>query len=398
MSTVPPRGPGGPGGGPYSNVTRFPKRKRQVWNAFSPAKWQDREPEPVSWIVENCIPRGTVCLFSGDSGLGKSLLMQQLQSCAALGRPWLGNQVARCRSFGFYCEEPENILHLRQKAICASLDCEPADLEDVLLASRCGEDNVLMDFDRRSDEGRVTELYDQILESIREFGTELNIIDTAAHTFAGNENVRSQVTAFVNALQAIANETQGAVVLCSHPSVSSMVSGTGYSGSTAWRATVRAHMYLKRPKGYDDESDESDPNIRVLKTMKANWGPGAGLTRLKWDNGVFVPIGDEQQAVSGTVGRIEIDGAVYEAVKYLVTRGERISAETGGARNNVLFMLSNLPSLQRYKRNDVRRAVDRLLESGRLVRVDLGPRSRRRAFIRTDDTRYPDEPEQGQGG
>lgn len=375
---------------PGSNIAQFPKRKLEPWETFCPAQWQDTEPEPIGWLVQNCIPRGTVCLFSGDSGLGKSLLMQQLQTCVSLGKPWLGNEVERVRSFGFYCEDPKNILHVRQRSICEHLGAEMADLEDMSISARVGHDNTLMDFNRRTDEGRATALYGQLRDYIRDFGAELVIIDTAAHTFNGNENIRAHVTAFVNILQEIATEISGAVVLCSHPSVSAILSGSGYSGSTAWRASVRAHMYLKRQKGYDDEADDADPNIRVLKTMKANWGPGSGATKLRWENGIFVPIADERKAVASVVERLQVDQALLRAIRYMVEHGERLAAE-GRANNNFLRMVAHLPSLAEYKRDDLARAADRLLENQKLIRVALGPKSKRRYFIRTEDTYYPDE-------
>lgn len=378
--------------GRYSpgNVTQFPKRKLQPFEVFSPASWQGIEPEPVQWLVKGCIPRGTVCLFSGDSGLGKSLLMQQLQTCTSVGRPWLGYDVDRVRSFGFYCEDLKNILHGRQRSICRHLGIEEADLEDMMIASRVGLDNVLMDFNRRTDEGRATPTYDQLRSYIREFGAELVVIDTAAHTFNGNENIRAHVTAFINILQEIATETGGAVVLCSHPSVSSMQSGTGYSGSTAWRATVRAHMYLKRPKGYDDEADDADPDERVLKTMKSNWGASSGVTKLRWEDGVFVAQAPERVAVVGMMGRAEIDRVVLHAVLFVTKNGDRIAAGRQ-SNNNIAKVIGKLPSCRAYTASDIFSASDRLLEDGRLIRITAGRPGRQAVLLRTEQTRYPDE-------
>lgn len=374
-----------------SNVSPFPRRKAQPFEVFCPASWSGVEPEPIKWLVRGCIPRGTVCLFSGDSGLGKSLLMQQLQTATATGRDWLGFNVERVRSFGFYCEDPKNVLHIRQRAICRNLDVDEGDLEDMSIAPRVGLDNVLMDFNRRTDEGRATPVYDQLRSYVREFGAELVIVDTAAHTFNGNENVRSHVTAFVNILQEIATETGGAVVLCSHPSVSSMQSGSGYSGSTAWRATVRAHMYLKRPKGYDDESDDADPDIRILKTMKANWGPGSGVIRLRWNDGLFVPEGPEKAPISGMMDKLSIDRAILDGARFVIEKGDRIVAGMYHQRC-LASMLARLPSCSRFLRRDLISAQNRLLEDGRLEVVEIEDRpGRGGAFVRPADMRYPGE-------
>jgi RecA-family ATPase len=373
-----------------SNISQFPRRKRQPFEAFCPASWHGVEPEPVKWLVQGCIPRGAVCLFSGDSGLGKSLLMQQLQTSAALGLPWLGRDVEQVRSYGFYCEDPKNILHWRQRDICKNLGVSEDELEPMALSFRVGLDNVLMDFNRRTDEGQETELYSQIREYIRDFGAELTIIDTAAHTFNGNENVRAHVTAFIAILQQIANDTGGAVVLCAHPSVSSMQSGTGYSGSTAWRASVRAHMYLKRPKGYDDESDDGDPDERVLKTMKANWGAGSGVMRIHWQDGVFVPMPPERQPIQGFVGRMDLDAKVLAAMNYVIENGDRIFAGRQ-SNKNVVRVIGNLPSCKNFDALDIFGAVDRLIEDRKVFRVTGGRPGKHVVLLRTREAGYADE-------
>ena len=97
-------------GYPYNknNVHRLrdkPPLLRQ-FDTIDPSIWDDQEPEPIRWLVNGCIPRRSVTILSGDSGLGKSLLMQQLQTSCAIGVPWVGNRVEQVRSLGFYCEIP----------------------------------------------------------------------------------------------------------------------------------------------------------------------------------------------------------------------------------------------------------------------------------------------------
>ena len=374
---------------PY-NVSQFPRRKRQPFEAFCPASWEGQEPEPTQWLVQNCVPRGSVCLFSGDSGLGKSLLMQQLQTSCATGMSWLGNAVERVRSFGFYCEDPRGVLQWRQRDICKHMDITEADLEAVSMAFRVGMDNTLMDFNRRTDEGQATELFSQLQEHIRDIGAELVIIDTLAHTFNGNENVRAHVTAFIGVLQQIANDTGGAVILCSHPSVSSMSSGTGYSGSTAWRASVRAHMYLKRPKGYDDEADDANSDERILKTMKSNWGAGNGLIRMRWEQGVFVAERRDDEGASGAVGKIELDSTVWSTIANMVENGHRVGKDPF-ARNSIGFIAKQIPALRTHKRAELENSVERLINAGRLVVVEIGRPSHRYKFIRPPAMSYPGE-------
>ena len=92
---------------------------------------------------------------------------------------------------------------------------------------------------------------------------------------------------FIGLLRTMALDSDGAVVLTAHPSLSGMSSGTGLSGSTAWHNAVRSRLYLTRPKV--DEGEEVDDFERVLSGKKANYAAGgSGTTSLRWDKGVFV--------------------------------------------------------------------------------------------------------------
>ena len=59
-------------------------------------------------------------------------------------------------------------------------------------------------------------------------------------------------------------------MLLAHPSLTGMNTGTGTSGSTAWNNSVRSRLYLDRVR---ESGIEPDPDARVLRTMKSNYGP-----------------------------------------------------------------------------------------------------------------------------
>jgi len=219
-----------------------------------------------------------VTLLSGDGGIGKSLLAQQLLTACALGQDWLGLRTLPCPGFGLFCEDDADELRRRQEAICRAMFATPKELTGLTLCSRVGQENALMSFRGEEAEGVTTDLYAQIRNAVLASGSKLVVLDTAADVFLGNENVRPQVRSFLNKLRAIAMEAHGAVLLTSHPSVAGASSGTGLSGSTAWNNTVRSRLYL---------SKNPETGIRYLKTKKANYGPAEGELVLKWVNGVF---------------------------------------------------------------------------------------------------------------
>src|SRR5258707_15601177 len=121
--------------------------------------------------------------------------------------------------------------------------------------------------------------------------------------------------------RAIDTPVDGAVLLLSHPSMSGMNSGTGAAGSTAWHNAVRSRLYLTRPVrkpsnlSGDTPDDEGDPDERVLKTMKSNYGAIGGKISLRWDRGVFVRR-DVPQSLS-FIESLDVDRLVVDALRQL---------------------------------------------------------------------------------
>ena len=274
-----------------AEISQFPHRRIKPFDVVSPTEWRDMPVVPVSWLVDGAVPRGTVCLFSGPGSAGKSYLALQLQIASATMNRWCGMYVRPCRSFGLYCEDPVNVIHGRSAAICRHYGVELDALDDMWIKAMDGEDATLWEANRYGSAWQTTPLWSQVCEFTQDAGCELLIIDTVARVFGGNENSRQHVTAFIGELEKWARATNGAVLLNVHPSKS----GDPYSGSTAWEATCRAHMHIKRPKGYDPESPGADHLGRVLRTMKANWGNVGGVTKLRWRRGVFA-VEDENSA------------------------------------------------------------------------------------------------------
>jgi RecA-family ATPase len=214
------------------------------------------------WIVQDWLPCGHVTLNYGDGGTGKTLLAQQLMTSCATGAPWCGLEVRQCRVFGLFAEDDPDELHRRQAAICDAYGISFDDLGNMRWRSGVGADNLLVTFDA---DGRAqpTELFDEIKTRAKDFGSELVVIDTAADTFGGNENDRSEVRQYIGRmLNDLAQHIGGAVLLNAHPSRSGM-SATGDldGGSTAWSNSARSRWSLSRPKGDDEQPGDADERL-----------------------------------------------------------------------------------------------------------------------------------------
>jgi AAA domain len=282
------------------------------------------EPTPRRWLVNGLIPFGQITLLSGDGGTGKSLLAVQLGISAASGCPWFGalrvdQTLPASRWFRLHgaliiaCEDDAGELHRRVKAIGRSRGLEPSRLRGLALIPMAGEDARLISTDRAGVQ-TPTDFWQRICHRVRLTRPKLVVLDTASHIFSGSENVRAEVTGFVQMLQGLAQDVGCAIVLLSHPSVTGMANGSGLSGSTGWNNAVRSRLYLKR--------DTGDKEVRILEQMKSNYGSIGATWRLVWRDGVL----HQQDAASGpSLQERDHDRAVLQCVQNLNAQGRRTS-------------------------------------------------------------------------
>jgi RecA-family ATPase len=269
-----------PGNNPEENSSRL---------HFTPVSaWADKPIPERQWGVAGRIPHANVTLFSGDGGAGKTILVQQLLVAAALRREWLGVVPSAGPCIGVFCEESDDELHRRFDRIAGHYGAGLGDLHDLHIKSLAGQDAVLAMPDR---DGIVqpTGLFWGLLTEARNLRPAFLTLDNSADVYAGSEIDRSQVRQFIGLLRRLAIEVNTCVLLTAHPSLSGMASGSGFSGSTAWNASARSRLYLRKPKPEGD--DAGDPDERVLEVLKSNYGPAGETISLRWKDGVFVPNG-----------------------------------------------------------------------------------------------------------
>jgi RecA-family ATPase len=303
--------------------------RRVLLKVLNPPQWQDAAVPDREWAVAGLIPQRNVTTLSADGGLGKTVLTLQLQVAAARSRPWLGAEVQPARSLGCYCEDDESELHRRMVDIAEHNECRLEDLHDVNLISRVGEDNILVEFDARTDVAKPTALYQAIGDHAVKFGARLVILDSLHDVFGGNEISRSHTRQFIGYLRRLALRIDGAVLLNAHPSVAGMNSGTGSSGSTGWNNAVRSRLYLTR-----SEDATAGENVRILTTKKSNYGPLGAPIELRWQRGVFVrdvpdigdPYGSAEEVFLVCLDQITAQGKYASAAKQSMNFAPKIFA------------------------------------------------------------------------
>lgn len=82
-----------------------------------------KEVPPREWLVPDLVPAGTVTLLTGDGGTGKSLVALQLAAACAMGRPWLGRDVAAGRALFISAEDDQDELHRRLFDVAQAVGC-----------------------------------------------------------------------------------------------------------------------------------------------------------------------------------------------------------------------------------------------------------------------------------
>ncbi len=353
-----------------ADVVRLPGRidLGRPWKSFYPSQILERPPPPT-WVLDGLILAGEVTLLAGDAKIGKSLLAQQLLSCAALGLPCIGHHMECTRTFGYFCEDTNDWLVRRQFDICEALGIEMLEFKDFFAwQSRAQGDCILANFE--FGRMQLTGEWDHLWREIDDFGAGLVVIDTARAVFSGNERSPSQVTPFMRALSAKAIEGNRAIVLNVHPAKSEK---GGFGGTLAWHASARNALSLRRPSTYDEETDE--PRFeRVLAHLGANYAGRGKPEKLLWKDGVFVT--DEPDPppprAFGLFSQGILDGELLEGLRKCRRNGAAVPADVLAAGSLPRRYRATFD--RRTSLNDLYSAQERIIAAGKVLRVGIGGR------------------------
>lgn len=332
----------------HASVATMPPDTLPVLNA---SEFAGRTPAVRPWHVPDMVPGRTVTLFSGDGGTGKSLAALQLAVATVAGRAWLGAMVRQGACLFVTAEDDVDEVHRRLVDIGQGGGIGPDQLQRLAISSLAGRDALLAVPDGRSGVLKPTGLLAALRGYVEAHRPALIVLDTLADLFGGEENNRGQVRQFVALLRGLAIEFDASVLLLAHPSLTGLSSGSGLSGSTAWNNSVRSRLYLRR--------DEVDPNVRILETMKSNYGAVGQQLRLEWRRGVFVEVG--RTSAEPAHKRIAEDATDELFLK--LPRNSKCKAATFH-RTRSRSTMRRLPSRRRPKGSRIRRPGSSQLWSG----------------------------------
>ncbi len=332
-------------------------------------------PPEREWLVEGMMPYRSITLLSGDGGTGKTLLALQLAVAVASGGYWIGRTVKSGSVLFVSAEDDKDELHRRIFDVCSQQNVSLLDLPirvsplvgvDAILAAPEGKLNIL----------KTTALFRGLEAKIREFQPELVVLDTLADLFGGDENQRSQARQFVGLLRGFCSRHQTTILVLAHPSLGGMARGDGTSGSTAWNNSVRSRLYFKRVKS--EVGAEDDPDVRVLKVEKANYGPVGEEIRLRWQAGIFATPSspDSFKVIASRSGAERVFLTLLAAYE---REGRRVTSTTGHGYAPKTFALDQ--RAEGVSKARLLEAMNGLFAAGKIKTIEEGPPSRRVGHI-----------------
>ncbi len=340
-----------------------------------PADLQGQPVPARRWMVDDLVPEGTVTSLNGDGGTGKSLLALQLVVAASVGGVWLGSRVPRCRALFVTAEDDADECHRRLWAITRAEKMELSDLNNLRVSSLVEEpDAVLAAPEPRTRRLQPTVLWGALERFVAEWQPKLVVLDTLADLFGGDEIDRAQSRAFIGMLRRLCVQRELTIVLLAHPSVSGMSSGSGSSGSTAWNNSVRSRLYLRRAIGGDGIED--DPDLRVLTTKKANYGPIGAEIKMRWVEGRFIAENVDEPQQDPSAAKARVDALFLKMLDDYEAEGRFV----GSARsaNYAPTVFSSDARARGVDRRGFEGAMNRLFAEKRIRNVEYGPPSKQR--------------------
>ena len=329
-----------------------------------PSAWVGIDAPHREWLIDGWLARGSAAYLTGDGGVGKSLLTQQLATCLATGCDFLGLPVAGSVALYVTCEDDIHELHRRQAAINAGLGITMAQLEGRLFLSslkgELGNEIGTFDSDNRL---KLSTRYDDLESTAKTIGARFVALDNVAQTFAGNENIRNQVAAYCNVMDRLAMAIDGSVLFLGHPSKA----GAEFSGSTGWEAHVRQRLFIDWADAGDGVGGDRD--ARLLKKSKANYSQSGNEVAFRWHAGAFILEADmpfDPERVDAATTAAAGENETFLTCLAVMTEQRRAVSISANAGNYAPKMFAHMPEAKRMAAPAFAAAMERLLRLGRV--------------------------------
>ena len=317
------------------------------------------------WLIQDWLSAdpGSVQLFAGRGGTGKSLIALMLCHCLSTGEPWLGQEIRhRAKTLFVTCEDSRDEVARRVKKIAAAYSDRAKDGSLIRIWSRQGKSNMLAVQGAGNVVAAGPFFAKLKAECVRHFGNDggLLVLDTVADFSAVNENDRTQVSQFIKAILSDLATTAGiSIMLLAHPNKA----GASYSGSTAWEGSVRSSWFL-RWKDQDKDKNDKIGGQLVLQLSKSNTSMAGKEIVLEYDQNFLPKV--VEQAAEDTAVKDLIVGMIEEAVE----EGKPFGKTAQSARPILYARILDPTTGVKLEQKEIKEMVGSLLAEGRIAQED----------------------------
>ena len=356
----------------------------------APSLALDSEPQR-GWIVEEVIPDENLTLMTGEGGVGKSTLAEQLAVAMRTDGYWLGIKATQGVVLFLTSEDDRRDVNLGLRAILKAEGKSLAHCPGLHILSLADRDACLAAASSKLAPLAPTPLWQAFERVVKRRKPRLVILDALADLFGGEENMRRHARGFIVLLKQLALRHKLAVLLIAHPSLSGMNTGSGLSGSTDWHNGPRARLYFEKPK--DNDGKTFDDDLRTLTVKKVQYAREGAVFRLRRKAGAFVYEGKDgggapydKAAASAKAERI------FLALLTAYDEQGRTVSPNGGA-NFAPAIFERDDDADGVKKAAFGRAMGRLFKTNRIHIETVGPPSKRRAKLAPG----PDQAKEAEG-
>ena len=297
-----------------SERVKFTPQHGEVLPLFDPAdfrasRYLRTEPPARCWLVNEVIPAGIVFQMVAPGGTGKTMASLQLGVACATGLPFAG--IWEVREAGpvlmLLGEDDENELHRRIANIADHIAQDNAEAmkrlgENLYIKYVIGED-CLLTTATESREVAHTPLVDRLILTAQQIpGLKLIVIDPASRFRGGEENVATDTTRFIQALERVTQATGATLMLIHHTNKASMTASAASQGaargSSALTDGVRLQINLatlnkETNKPYRLPEGELKGYV-TLSITKTNYSAPQNDILLKRGEGGYLAVADVQ--------------------------------------------------------------------------------------------------------
>jgi RecA-family ATPase len=339
-----------------------------------------RDPEPErKWIVEDIIPDENLTLMTGEGGIGKTTLAEQLAVAMRTDGDWLGMKVAQGPVLFVTSEDDRKDVNLNLRAILKAERKSLAHCPDLHILPLADRDACLAAASSKLGVIAATPLWHALVRLVERRRPRLVIFDALADLFGGEENSRRHARGFIVLLKQLAIRQKLAVILIAHPSLTGMNTGSGLSGSTDWHNGPRARLYFERPK--DKQGGTFDADLRILTIKKVQYAQEGTVFRLRRKVGFFVYEGRDGLSTFDRAASVAKAETVFHALLQAYDDlGRRVSPNSG--KNYAPTAFAEDDDAEGVTSKAFARAMTRLLKANRIHLEKVGPPSRQRDQLR----------------